>query len=426
MGEISQVLGQRGLDNRESGGPFVTELAMSNAEPIPIDRHDGAFSPLPKSPLRKTALNALHRELGAKLVPFAGYEMPLQYAAGIVREHLHVRASAGLFDVSHMGQAALTGPSFEAIASALEAVMPGDILGLKPGGMRYTQLLNGEGGIIDDLMVMRPREGDGVTLVVNASRKEIDFAYLAKNLPAGIVLTPLPGLSLIALQGPAAADVLEQYAAGSDRLPFLNWGAFDSQFGQLSISRSGYTGEDGFEISLPSAEAEALVRALLQDERVLPIGLGARDTLRLEAGLCLYGQDMDEAATPIEAGLAFSIGKRRRREANFPGAQRILQELADGPKRQRVGLVLEGRAAARSGMAILDPEGRTVGQITSGAFTPSAAASIAMGYVAHNLIEPGTALAVTIRGNPIPAKVVAPPFVPHRYARIPANRSSKG
>jgi aminomethyltransferase len=371
----------------------------------------------PEAPLRATPLNALHRELGARLVPFAGYEMPLQYAAGIVKEHLHVRGAAGLFDVSHMGQARLEGPDFETVATALETLTPGDMLGLKPGQIRYTQLLNETGGMIDDLMASRSPDGRAVFLVVNASRKEIDFAHVAGRLPAAVKLIPEPALALLALQGPKAAIVLSGMIPGVDKLGFMRSGAFRLGERAVGVSRSGYTGEDGFEISVAAEDAERLARQILASPDVLPVGLGARDTLRLEAGLCLYGQDMDEATSPIEAGLAFSIGKRRRAEGGFPGAGRIQRELNEGPGRLRVGLKLDGRAAARTHMRIMEGAGASIGEIASGAFTPSAAASIAMGYVPSAVSEVGTLLAVEIRGAAIPARVVRMPFVPHRYFR---------
>ena len=375
---------------------------------------EAPIKPLPPGAgLRVTPLFALHRELGAKLVPFAGYEMPLQYANGIVKEHNHVRSAAGFFDVSHMGQARLTAPDFGAAAAALERLVPGDIAGLKPGRLRYTQLLNESGGIIDDLMVTRDADGVGVSLVVNASRKEIDFAHIAGWLPSSMRLDPEPNRALIALQGPQAAAVLSRIVPGVEALGFMTGGVF----GPVSVSRSGYTGEDGFEISVAADGAEALARRILSEPEVLPIGLGARDTLRLEAGLPLYGQDMDETASPVEAGLTFSIGKRRRSEGGFLGADRVLRELSEGPKRIRVGLKLEGRAAARHGMRILDPAGNPVGEITSGAFTPAAAASIATGYVHTGLSKPGTRLAVEIRSAAVPAGVTNMPFVPHRYVR---------
>lgn len=371
--------------------------------------------------LRRTTLHALHVELGAKIVPFAGYEMPLHYADGIVREHLHVRSSAGLFDVSHMGQAALLGPDFESVARALESLVPGDILSLKSGAMRYTQLLNADGGIIDDLMVTRPASAEGdeqLSLVVNAARKEVDYAHISANLPEGVRLVPKATRALLALQGPQAAAVLANLLPQVDALDFLHAGRSVFAGIPVDVSRSGYTGEDGFEISIPAEHAEALARALLNDARVRPIGLGARDTLRLEAGLCLYGQDMDERVSPVEAGLTFSIGKRRRREGGFPGAARIQRELENGPARIRIGFALEGRAAARHGTELRDAAGETViGEVTSGAFTPSAGKSIGMGYVEPGHAAPGTAITAVIRGTPHAAAIVSMPFVPHRYMR---------
>ncbi len=367
--------------------------------------------------LRLTPLNGLHRELGAKLVPFARYEMPLQYAPGIVKEHNHVRAAAGLFDVSHMGQARLHGADFETVAAALEALVPADLLGLKPGRMRYTQLLNDAGGMIDDLMVTRDLEGPGLSLVVNASRKEIDFARISALLPAGVKLTPAPDRALLALQGPKAAAALSRVIPGVETLGFMAGGVFQVNFGPVFVSRSGYTGEDGFEISVAASFAESLARRLLAEPEVLPAGLGARDSLRLEAGLCLYGQDMDEATSPVEAGLSFSIGKRRRVRGGFPGAERVLHELAGEPRRVRAGLKLEGRAAARTHMRVADAAGNAIGEVTSGAFTPTAAASIAMAYVPPGHANPGTPIAVEIRGALLPARIVAMPFVPHNYAR---------
>ena len=367
--------------------------------------------------LRLTPLNALHRELGAKLVPFAGYEMPLQYAAGIVKEHNHVRGAAGLFDVSHMGQARLVATDFETAAAAIEALAPADILSLKPGRIRYTQLVNAQGGVIDDLMVTRTADGKGLSLVVNASRQEIDFAHIRAGLPAGVELVPQPERALLAVQGPKAAAVLSRLIPGVEALRFMEHGMFHVNSEAVAISRSGYTGEDGFEISVPAASAESLARRMLAEPEVLPIGLGARDTLRLEAGLPLYGQDMDEATSPVEAALAFSIGKRRREQGGFPGAVRILHELSDGPARLRVGLKLEGRAAARTHMKVADTSGNAIGEVTSGAFTPTAAASIAMAYVPPAFAAPGTQIAVEIRGSLQPGRVVPMPFVPHNYAR---------
>ncbi len=367
--------------------------------------------------LRLTPLNALHRELGAKLVPFAGYEMPLQYAAGIVKEHNHVRSAAGLFDVSHMGQARLDGPSFETLAAALERQVPGDVAGLKPGALRYTQLLNDAGGIIDDLMVARDSDGSGLSIVVNASRKEIDFAHISGLLPESVRLTRRNDKALLALQGPKSAEVVSRLIPEAEKLGFMTGGMFFAGSAPVFVSRSGYTGEDGFEISIGAESAEELAKRILAEPEVLPIGLGARDTLRLEAGLCLYGQDMDETHSPVEAGLTFSIGKRRRVQGGFPGAARVLQEIAKGPARIRVGLRLQGRAAARTGMALMDTAGETIGIVTSGAYTPTAAASIAMAYVPPGLSEPGIQVGAEIRGAAVPARVVPMAFVPHRYVR---------
>jgi aminomethyltransferase len=390
------------------------DVPMNDPEP---PSHSSATGRTVQLRLDLTPLYALHSELGAKVVAFAGYAMPLQYAAGIVKEHLHVRSAAGLFDVSHMGQARLSGPDFETAAAALEALVPGDILGLKPGRLRYTQLLNAQGGMIDDLMAARDPDGQGLWLVVNASRKAIDFAHISAALPANVKLTPTPERALLALQGPKAARVLARSIPGAERLGFMASASFHLGPEPVLVSRSGYTGEDGFEISVGAPFAEGMARRLLAEPEVLPIGLGARDTLRLEAGLCLYGQDMDEATSPVEAGLSFSIGKRRRTGGGFRGAERVLRELAEGPKRIRAGLKLEGRAAARTGMAVTEAAGHVIGQVTSGAFTPSAAASVAMAYVPAGYAAPGTQLAVEIRGAPVTARIVQMPFVPHNYVR---------
>jgi aminomethyltransferase len=382
---------------------------------IKVEAHKDIVAHAAGDALRKTPLHALHRELGAKLVPFAGYEMPLQYAAGIVKEHNHVRGAAGLFDVSHMGQARLEGPDFEAAALALETLVPGDIAGLKRGRLRYTQLLNESGGIIDDLMV--ERSDASLSLIVNASRKEIDFTYISERLPSNVKLAPEPDRALLALQGPKAAAVLERLIAGTGSLAFMASGGFCLDGERVFVSRSGYTGEDGFEISVCASAAESLARRILAEPEVLPIGLGARDTLRLEAGLPLYGQDIDETTSPVEAGLAFSIGKRRRTEGGFPGATRVLYELDGNLPRIRAGLKLEGRAAARPHMKVADPLGAAIGEVTSGAFTPTAAAPIALAYVPPGSSKTGTQLAVEIRGALIPACVVPLPFVPHHYVR---------
>jgi aminomethyltransferase len=375
---------------------------------------------MPESEIARTPLYALHVELGARMAPFAGYEMPIQYKSGILAEHLHTRDQAGLFDVSHMGQAFLDGPDHETTARALEALCPADLLTLAPGRQRYTQFLNAEGGVIDDLMATRPPWADGrIALVVNAARKNVDFALLRAALSNNVKLTIRDEAALVALQGPSAAAVLKRLApdSGVDSMPFMSArpirvGRFD-----VEVSRSGYTGEDGFEISLPANEVEAFARQLLADSEVEPIGLGARDTLRLEAGLCLYGHELDETTDPIEAGLAWSIQKRRRAEGGFPGAARIQAALADGPARKRVGLRLEGRAPARDGAEIHDAAGARIGEVTSGGFGPSVGAPIAMGYVARAHAEVGSPVGLLVRGKMLAAHVAPLPFHPHAYFR---------
>ena len=376
--------------------------------------------PAPAAPLLRTPLHGEHVAAGARLVPFAGYDMPVQYPTGIIAEHLWTRAHAGLFDVSHMGQADLLGPDHETTARALEALVPADILGLKPGRQRYTQLLTETGGILDDLMVARPADpaADGALhLVVNASTKEADYAHIAARLPSGVRLERCDDRALLALQGPAAEGVLARLGAGTARLAFMDAGRFEIAGMRARVSRSGYTGEDGFEISVPAADSVALWRALLADPEVKPIGLGARDSLRLEAGLCLYGHDIDAATTPVEAGLAWSIQKRRREEGGFPGAERIAREIGEGPARLRVGLKPEGRAPAREGALVQTPDGREVGIVTSGGFGPSVDGPVAMGIVAREVSAPGNELLLLVRGRPMPAKVAALPFTPHRYKR---------
>jgi aminomethyltransferase len=371
-------------------------------------------------PLLQTPLHGEHVALGARLVPFAGYAMPVQYPAGIIAEHTWTREHAALFDVSHMGQAALEGPDHETAARALEGLVPADILGLKPGQQRYTQLLNESGGILDDLMVTRPataEERGYIYLVVNASTKEADYAHIAARLPAGVSLARGDERALLALQGPAAEGVLERLGGGTARLKFMTAGWFEVAGLRCHVSRSGYTGEDGFEISVKAEDAVALWRALLADAEVKPVGLGARDSLRLEAGLCLYGHDIDQNTSPVEAGLAWSIQKRRREEGGFPGDARIRREIADGPSRLRVGLVPDGRAPAREGTPIATADGREVGTVTSGGFGPTVGGPLAMGYVGRDAAVMGTALRLTVRGKPLPAKVAAMPFVPHRYKR---------
>jgi len=379
---------------------------------------DDPKRPVSESELKSTPLRSLHVALGAKMVPFSGYEMPLNYPSGIIAEHKHTRAQASLFDVSHMGQALLS--HAEDASAVIERLVPGDIAGLKPGRMRYTQLTNTEGGILDDLMVSRVGEMGGrdwLYLVVNAARKDADYAHISANLTNDARLEPLDEQALLAVQGPAAVEALSKQIPGCEDLRFMAFRAFDeTPFGKVWISRSGYTGEDGFEVSLAAGQAEAFARALLEDETVKPAGLGARDTLRLEAGLCLYGHDIDETTSPVEANLAWSIGKRRRVEGGFPGADRILGELRDGPVRLRVGLQPEGRATPREGVEIFDSHGERTGVVTSGAFSPTLGAPIAMGYVAADDAATGTPLTFQIRGKANPGHVASLPFVAHRYA----------
>ncbi len=375
----------------------------------------------PPATLQRTPLYELHVALGARMVAFAGYEMPVQYPPGIIKEHLHTRAHAGLFDVSHMGQAFLVGPDHATTATALEALVPADILGLPPGQQRYTQLLNADGGIIDDLMVTRSAaaEDDGsLMLVVNAARKAVDFAHIAERLPEGVRLQPAPERALLALQGPRAKDVLGPLSDAATGLRFMT--AAGGKVGGIDchISRSGYTGEDGFEISLAAAKVEELARLLLAQEGVQPVGLGARDSLRLEAGLCLYGHDIDETTSPVEAGLAWSIRKRRRIESGFPGHERITRELQQGAGRRRVGIKPAGRAPAREGTEVLAPSGERIGTVTSGGFGPSVNGPVAMGYVQSGHAEPGTRVTLTVRGKALEASVAPLPFVPHRYAGV--------
>jgi aminomethyltransferase len=375
------------------------------------------------TPLRTVPLDQWHRRHGARMVPFAGYAMPVQYdlagdlatrcRGGVLAEHLHTRAHAGLFDVSHMGQAMLTGTN---VAAALEALVPGDIAGLKPGRQRYTLLTNEAGGIIDDLMVARLDE-DRLFLVVNASRKEVDFTHLAANLPEHIVLTQQEDRALLALQGPEAAAVMARLSPEAAALPFMGIAAVKLDGIECLVSRSGYTGEDGFEISVPAADAEALADALIAQPNVVPIGLGARDSLRLEAGLCLYGNDIDELTSPIEAGLTWVIGKRRKLNWDFPGGLLMRDQLDNGVPRRRVGIRPDGRAPARAQTTIVADDGTEAGIITSGSFGPSVNGPVAMGYVRKDLASDGTRLNLIVRGKTIPATVVPLPFTPHRYIR---------
>lgn len=377
-----------------------------------------ASSP-PGDDLNYTPLNAWHIAQGARMVPFAGYSMPVQYKDGILTEHLWTRENAGLFDVSHMGQCFVHSDSWEKTARALEALVPADILNLKPGQQRYSQLLAEDGGILDDLMITRSAyEGhEGwAYLVVNAGCKDQDYAHIAGHLPAGVSLRIEADLALIALQGPKAVEVLAGIIPAIRTVPFMTYHYAEVDGVHLHISRSGYTGEDGVEISIPAKSVEAFCARLLADSRVKPIGLGARDSLRLEAGLCLYGHDIDTTTSPIEADLKWSIQKRRREEGGFPGAARIQRELKEGPSRLRVGILPEGRQPAREGTEVF-AEGRKIGVITSGGFGPSQNGPVAMGYVETAFAKVDARVTLVVRGKELPAKIVTMPFVPHRYFR---------
>ena len=370
--------------------------------------------------LQRTALYEEHVKSGAKLVPFAGYEMPVQYPTGILTEHNWTRGHAGLFDVSHMGQCAIAGPDFETTAKFMETLIPADILGLQPGQQRYSQLLRADGGILDDLMITRSTwkgmEGS-LYIVVNAGRKHDDYAHFEKHLRPGIELKRWDHLALVALQGPAAAGVLAKLDPLIRGIKFMHSARVSLAGITAHVSHSGYTGEDGFEISVANEDASKLWQLLLADPEVKPIGLGARDSLRLEAGLCLYGHDIDETTSPIEADLLWSIQKRRRTEGSFIGAERVLKEIASGPARKRVGIKPDGRAPAREGTGVTDMNGRPIGTVTSGGFGPTANGPVAMGYVETSFAKPGTAIQLVVRGNPMPAQIITLPFVPHNYER---------
>jgi aminomethyltransferase len=380
------------------------------------------MSTAPETPvaLRETPLAASHRALGARMAGFAGYDMPIQYPLGVLGEHLWTREKAGLFDVSHMGQCHLVARDHATVAGALETLVPADILNLAPGRQRYTQFTTEGGGIIDDLMVTRPAdpaEAGRLFLVVNAGRKDVDYAHLAERLlPHGVHLQRADDHALIAIQGPAAEAVLARHCPAAAGLGFMAVArtAFDGI--ACHISRSGYTGEDGYEISVAADRIATVWETLLAEPEVKPIGLGARDSLRLEAGLCLYGHDIDETTSPVEAGLVWSIQKRRRQEGGFPGAARVQRELAEGPRRLRVGVRPEGRQPAREGTEIFR-DGRRVGIVTSGGFGPSVNGPVAMGYVAAEAAAPGTAVTLVVRGRELPAAIATMPFAPHRYRR---------
>jgi len=375
------------------------------------------------TPQKRTPLHALHLSLGAKMVPFAGYDMPVQYPAGVLKEHLHTRQKAGLFDVSHMGQVALRAKSgkVEDAALALERLVPQDILALAPGRQRYAQFTSEEGGILDDLMVAN--FGDHLFVVVNAACKEADEAHLRAHLTASCQIDSLPDRALLALQGPAAETVLAKFCAEAPAMRFMDAGPREVAGLACFVSRSGYTGEDGFEISVPADQAEQLAKALLEDPDVLPIGLGARDSLRLEAGLCLHGHDIDTTTTPVEGALEWSMQKSRRtggaRAGGYLGAEKILGHLASGAPRRRVGLKPEGRAPVREGASLFADQASTepVGTVTSGGFAPSLNAPVAMGYVPARLAANGTQLFAEVRGQRLPLRVAATPFVPNTYKR---------
>ncbi len=369
--------------------------------------------------LKTTPLTPEHEALRARMVPFAGYLMPVQYPSGILTEHTHTRGKAGLFDVSHMGQAWLKGHDHDTTAAALEALVPADIRSLEPGRQRYTQLLNDDGGIIDDLMVSRsahPGSEGRLYLVVNASRKEIDFAHLKSRLPASVAVEELPHWALLALQGPKAEAALETIVPGVAALEFMQGAPFEFDGADIYATRSGYTGEDGYEITIPDKKAKALWQALLAHPDVLPIGLGARDSLRLEAGLSLYGHELDETVSPVEASLLWSIPKRRRAEGGFPGAARIQREIAEGAARRIAGIRPQGRAPAREGTVIM-AGGKEIGVITSGGFGPTAGGPVALGFVPPALAKPGQALELMVRGKALPAEVVKLPFVAKSFKK---------
>lgn len=374
--------------------------------------HEGSDVTDTKEDLARTPLHALHVELGGRMVPFAGYDMPVQYPDGIMTEHLHCRSAAGLFDVSHMGQVRVTGKD---VRRAVETLLPADLVNSEAGRMHYSFLLNDKGGILDDLMVTP--FSDHVFMVLNAACKQSDIAQLRNGLPADCEVVEEDDKALLALQGPEAAAVLSELAPEVATMSFMTMRDLDIAGVPCRISRSGYTGEDGYEISVPGDQAEAFTRKLLADDRVKPIGLGARDSLRLEAGLCLYGHDIDETTTPIEAALTWAIAKSRRAEGGFPGDSIILKQIAEKTPRRRVGLIGEGRAPVREGAELVDEAGEVVGTVTSGSYGPSAEAPVAMGYLPRALSEPGTEIKAVVRGRERPMKVAKMPFVERRYYR---------
>ncbi|MFC3053449.1 glycine cleavage system aminomethyltransferase GcvT [Kordiimonas pumila] len=368
--------------------------------------------------LLKTPLYDLHVAAGGKMVPFAGYAMPVQYPLGIMKEHIHTREKAGLFDVSHMGQCYIRSTQGADPAKALEKLMPGALSSLLPGKMRYTLLLNDKGGIEDDLMVTRTFEPEGTLyVVVNAACKAKDYAIIEEKLGAQIVVEPLDDRALLALQGPAAESVLAALAPEVADLSFMEATMVTLEGVVCWVSRSGYTGEDGYEISVPSEEARAFAERLLQNEAVEWIGLGARDSLRLEAGLCLSGHDFNADISPVEANVTFALGKKRREDGDFVGSERILNELANGTSKKLVGIQPEGRAPAREGTEIADADGTIIGIVTSGGFGPTIGSPVAMGYVPAQYATVGTTISLMVRGKALPAKVSKTPFVQQRYKR---------
>ncbi|PZQ60490.1 MAG: glycine cleavage system aminomethyltransferase GcvT [Sphingomonas taxi] len=370
---------------------------------------DDGFEPLE---ILTLPLDAWHRAKGGRMVEFAGYHMPVQYE-GIMAEHLWTRASAGLFDVSHMGQLTITGPN---VATALEALMPAAIADAPRNKARYSLLLNDDGGVLDDLM-LTPLGDDRIYMVVNGATKYDDVAHMIEHLPDDVTLNMMEDHALLAVQGPKAVEAVERLVPGIATLTFMQAGAFTWQGHDLWISRSGYTGEDGVEMSVPAEAVEALADALVAQPEVKPIGLGARDSLRLEAGLPLYGHDLDPHITPVQADLGFALFKRRREAGDFPGAARILAEREHGPATKRVGLLIDGRQPVREGADVLDASGAVVGRVTSGGFAPSVGAPIAMAYVPAAAAAPGTVVTLSQRGKAHRATVAALPFVPHRYFR---------
>lgn len=377
-------------------------------EPLPDP--DGAdLNPVP------TPLDGFCRAHGGRMVAYAGHFLPVRFDAGVMEEHLHCRRAAALFDVSHMGQALLRGPD---AAAALERLVPSELASLPPGGQRYTMLLNEAGGIIDDLIVTR-LDADTLFLVVNGARREIDFAHLERALPPDVAFEPWEDRALLAVQGPAAADAIATILPGAERLGTMTAGTFPFDGVDVVAARCGYTGEDGFELSCPADRAEILAARLLAHDEVGMAGLGARDSLRLEAGLPLYGADLDALTTPVEAGLAFTVARSRRETGGFVGDTVVLSQLRHGVTRRRMGLLPDGRAPARAGTVIVGAHGTQAGTVTSGGFGPSVGAPISMGYVTRDLAEPGTAVSLLVRGRQMPARVAALPFLPTR-PRLPA------